>query len=260
MGFPRQEYWSELPFPSPGNLPDPGIEPQSPGLQADSLPSEPPCFWQMLELELGNRKGRKITWRCWCVGFWVLSDHCHMDLIREFIFSLSLNHLVLNRSFSVRFFCLQDLNFQLEWKNSSGELLLIWKFEICQLQETHTIDWHFSFLFTSYRMDLTIIIFVLCPWDSPGKNTGMGCNFLLQEIFPTQELNLGLLHCRQILNHLSHQGSWYSLQTIYVTSFDPHRKSVWEIDIHYYILNWLSYIYHLDLLSILSPVYKGWPL
>ena len=38
MGFFRQEYWSRLPFPSPGNLPDPGIEPESPALQADSLP------------------------------------------------------------------------------------------------------------------------------------------------------------------------------------------------------------------------------
>ena len=38
----RQEYWSGLPFPSTGDLPDPGIEPGSPTLQADSLPSEPP--------------------------------------------------------------------------------------------------------------------------------------------------------------------------------------------------------------------------
>ena len=42
MGFSRQEYWSGLPFPSPGDLPNPGIEPRSPALQADSLPSEPP--------------------------------------------------------------------------------------------------------------------------------------------------------------------------------------------------------------------------
>ena len=42
MGFPGQEYWSGLPFPSPGDLPDPGIEPRSPVLQADSLPAEPP--------------------------------------------------------------------------------------------------------------------------------------------------------------------------------------------------------------------------
>ena len=48
MGFSRQEYWSGLPFPSPGDLPDPGIEPGSFALQADSLPSEPP----------GTQKGR----------------------------------------------------------------------------------------------------------------------------------------------------------------------------------------------------------
>ena len=42
MGFSRQEYWSELPFPSPGDLPDPGIKLRSPTLQADALTSEPP--------------------------------------------------------------------------------------------------------------------------------------------------------------------------------------------------------------------------
>ena len=42
MGFSRQEYWSGSPFPPPGDLPDPGIEPGSPTLQADALPSEPP--------------------------------------------------------------------------------------------------------------------------------------------------------------------------------------------------------------------------
>ena len=45
MGFPRQEYWSGLPFPSPGDLTEPGIKltsPVSPAWQADSLPSEPP--------------------------------------------------------------------------------------------------------------------------------------------------------------------------------------------------------------------------
>ena len=40
MGFSRQEYWSGLPFPSPGGLPNPGIEPRPPALQADSLPFE----------------------------------------------------------------------------------------------------------------------------------------------------------------------------------------------------------------------------
>ena len=42
MGLSRQEYWSGLPVPSPGDLPDPGIEPRSPSLQADALTSEPP--------------------------------------------------------------------------------------------------------------------------------------------------------------------------------------------------------------------------
>ena len=41
MEFSRQEYWSGLPFPSPGDLHNPGIEPRSPALQADALPSEP---------------------------------------------------------------------------------------------------------------------------------------------------------------------------------------------------------------------------
>ena len=42
MGFSRQEYWSALPSPSPEDLPNPGIKPMFPALQADALPSEPP--------------------------------------------------------------------------------------------------------------------------------------------------------------------------------------------------------------------------
>ena len=51
---------------------------------------------------------------------------------------------------------------------------------------------------------------LFCPWDSPGKNTGLGCPALLQEIFSTQGLNLHLLcllHCRQILYPLNHLGN-----------------------------------------------------
>ena len=47
---------------------------------------------------------------------------------------------------------------------------------------------------------------LLCPWDSPVKNTGVGCHFLLQGIFQIQGWNPGLLHCRQILQRLSHHG------------------------------------------------------
>ena len=53
MGFSRQEYWSGLPFFSPGDRPDPGIELRPPTLQADSLPSEPP----------GNPWNYKTAWK-----------------------------------------------------------------------------------------------------------------------------------------------------------------------------------------------------
>ena len=46
---------------------------------------------------------------------------------------------------------------------------------------------------------------LLCPWDFPGKNTGVGCHALLQGIFLTQGLNLVLLHCRQILCRVSYE-------------------------------------------------------
>ena len=47
---------------------------------------------------------------------------------------------------------------------------------------------------------------LLCPWNSLSENTGVGCYALLQGIFPTQGSNPGLLHYRQILHHLGHQG------------------------------------------------------
>ena len=57
----------------------------------------------------------------------------------------------------------------------------------------------------------------LCPWDFPGKSAGVGCHFLLPGIFPTQESNLGLPHCRQTVYRLSHQGSprqWVNSRTL----------------------------------------------
>ena len=67
---------------------------------------------------------------------------------------------------------------------------------------------------------------LLRPWDFPGKGTGVGSHFLPQRIFLTQGLNLGLLHCRQTLDHLSHQGSpfyWRLLLLLLLSHF--HR--VW---------------------------------
>ena len=56
-----------------------------------------------------------------------------------------------------------------------------------------------------------------CPWKFPGQNTEVDNGSLLQGIFPTQELNPGLLHCRRILYHLSHQGSPRILEWVALT-------------------------------------------
>ena len=69
MEFSRKQYFSGLPFPSPGDLPDPGIEPGSPALQADSLPSEPPGKPRSLQnyipelwLGVGDWEQAILTW------------------------------------------------------------------------------------------------------------------------------------------------------------------------------------------------------
>ena len=121
MGFSRQEYWSRLPFPSPGDFPDPGIQPGSPTLEADALTSEPP----------GKPKYSFEPL------FWVVGG---------------------------------------------------------------------------------------------GKNTGVGCNSLLQEIFPTQGLNPGLPHCRQTLYCLSHQpkypskNEWIKMWYVYTVDYYSAMK------------------------------------
>ena len=60
---------------------------------------------------------------------------------------------------------------------------------------------------------------VLCPWDSLGKNTRMGCHALFQGIFPIQGLNPGLLHCSWILHQLSHKGSIISTMVFSTLEF-----------------------------------------
>ena len=56
-----------------------------------------------------------------------------------------------------------------------------------------------SVVFSSSRSNGLQPTSLLCPWDSPGSNTGVGCHALLQGIFPTLGSNMNLLHCRQIL-------------------------------------------------------------
>ena len=62
MEFSRQEYWSGLPFPSPGDLPNPGIKPGSPVLQAGSLLSEPPSGGSVMVKGQILDKGRRVAW------------------------------------------------------------------------------------------------------------------------------------------------------------------------------------------------------
>ena len=97
----------------------------------------------------------------------------------------------------------------------------------------------------------------LCPWDSPGKNTGVGCHALLQGIFPTQRLNphlLLLLHSRQISLPLSHQGS---PNTCIVNIFSH------EFILHKFCINithlWFLITYNLTL-KLLSFLSKNCPL
>ena len=69
---------------------------------------------------------------------------------------------------------------------------------------------------------------LLCPWDFPGKSTVVGCHFLLQEMFPTQGLNPGLPHCRQMLYHLSYQGykTPHQMSQVRTHNFEWHRRAM----------------------------------
>ena len=87
------------------------------------------------------------------------------------------------------------------------------------------------------------------PWNSPGKNTGVGCHALLQGIFLAQGLNLGLLHCRQILYHLSHLKLWivilyicklYNIVPQLCLSFKKWEK---KKNIHSFIHSLIEYLF-----------------
>ena len=73
---------------------------------------------------------------------------------------------------------------------------------------------------------------LFCPWDFLGKDTAVGCHFLLQGIFPTQGSNLGLLHCRQILYRLSYKGNVkiaYLVHKIHLHYTSQYLVFTWNI-------------------------------
>ena len=90
--------------------------------------------------------------------------------------------------------------------NSKGMGLNLWANSI---QSRSSTWWMLSQLSSHYisTLSYSCTARLLCPWDSPGKNTGVGCHALLQGIFPTQGSNPGLLHGRQTPYCQSHQGS-----------------------------------------------------
>ena len=79
--------------------------------------------------------------------------------------------------------------------------------EIIPKTERHVVCDSHSLMSDSLRPYGLYPTRLLCPWNSPDKDTGVGSHPLLQGIFPTQGLNPGLLYCRWIFCHLSHQGS-----------------------------------------------------
>ena len=80
---------------------------------------------------------------------------------------------------------------------------------------------------------------LLRPWGSPGKNTGVGCHFLLQAIFPIQGLNPSLLYCRRILYQLRHQGMRIKLEK-YVDCLMPAQKCSADRALLTYLWGWRS--------------------
>ena len=87
-----------------------------------------------------------------------------------------------------------------EWENKHLQLKLEINFQTCKV----LTQWKWKLL-SGVRLSVTHGLY--SPWNSPGRNTGLGSLSLLQGIFPTQGSNPGLLHCRQILYQLSHKGS-----------------------------------------------------
>ena len=87
-------------------------------------------------------------------------------------------------------------------------------------------------LCSTLRDPWTVAHRLLCPWNSSGKNPGVGCHLLLQGIFPSQGWNIGLQHCRQMLYHLSQSTDITLPKGPYSQSygFSSSYVQMWELD------------------------------
>ena len=114
------------------------------------------------------------------------------------------------------FACATQLTGQVSWLTVKTDtifnvfhILLFLLISYCELFCQDKISWKNMFLIMSKCQSLsrallfakswTVAHQTICPWDCPGKNIGVSCQSLLQGIFPTQELNPGLQHCRQMV-------------------------------------------------------------
>ena len=83
-----------------------------------------------------------------------------------------------------------------------------------------------QYMYVSVSAYICNLLTLYRPWNSPGQNTGVGSCCLLQGIFPTQESNPGLPHCRQILYQLSHQETLSSLKLVFIELTMPSNHLI----------------------------------
>ena len=188
IGFLSQEYWSGLPFPSPRDLPDPGIKPRSPALAGGffttELPWEPRCGSE-LPTKTKTIKLLGKTWRRKSSRLQIRQNFLDK---RVKVFAIRKNSLVRLHQ-----------NFKISILHKT-----LWKENISHRLER---KWNFSVVTGSLPPRGLWPTTLLCPWDFPHKSTRVGCHFLLQRILLIHGSNPGLPHCRQMLYHLIYQGS-----------------------------------------------------
>ena len=238
MRFPRLEYWSRLPFPAPGDLPDPGIKPGSPALQADSLPPEPQgkSQWSVRKTKSQassdySQKNKKIMnvylrislhtgdhkLRTYSIAFGtqqVFSEY--MNIQRCLLFNgimPSLCSSFLNPEWYGRENPASHITQNKIWRPYHGLQSPTWS----ATPPPFRLISHWSEVMWSEVKSLSRVQLFATPWtiayqapqstEFPRQEYWSGLPFPSQGIFPTQGSNLGLPHCRQMLYRLSHQGS-----------------------------------------------------
>ena len=175
MGFSSPEFWSELPFLSPGDLPHPGKELGSPALQADSLLSEPPrkpMVKQSPNIPSFQSQHEFQQRRTWAHILWCHQHTYTIITQHQVVLSGAPCPACVTNAFFQLFYAKRD---PCKFCTTPSSVSL---FCMCALLWPHGLQ--------PSRL--------LCPWIFPVKNTGVGCRFLFQRIFPIKGSNPGLLH------------------------------------------------------------------